>query len=261
MYIAVMKPITSICLILIAVACMPLRAADGEPVVVKSSSVSNNVVSLRAEIAGKKTAFTCFVDSPQCSIAQPGGYVMVRAEVGEAIYNDCTNVVLYKSSPSSGAREKVGVYCWLNDDCYMIDCTSVRVQTFGPFPDKTVGQSKEILCWETAMAQSDMNRCADLDAREADADLNHVYQALLSKLKSNDNATKKLRVAQRAWVAFRGAHLQELFPAEDKQREYGTIYPMCYAQVARAMTIQRTAQLRAILDDKDPCDTSTSSGK
>jgi uncharacterized protein YecT (DUF1311 family) len=121
-------------------------------------------------------------------------------------------------------------------------------------------QSTESQCWKTAMAQSEMNHCADLDTREADADLNHVYQRLLSKMKGDDNATKKLRVAQRAWVAFRDAHLQELFPAQDKQREYGSMYPMCYAQVVTAMTKERTVQLRRMLDDKDPCDTSATSG-
>ena len=117
-------------------------------------------------------------------------------------------------------------------------------------------QSTQSPCWKTATAQSEMNCCADLDAREADADLSHVYEELLSKVKSDDNATEKLRVAQRAWVAFRDAHLQELFPAQDKQREYGSMYPMCYAQVATAMIKERTAQLRRMLDDKDPCDTS-----
>jgi uncharacterized protein YecT (DUF1311 family) len=120
-------------------------------------------------------------------------------------------------------------------------------------------QSKESPCWKTAMTQLEMNRCADLDARAADADLNHVYQALLSKLKSDDKAAKQLRVAQRAWIAFRDAHLQELFPAEDKQAAYGTMYPMCYAQVATAMTKQRAAQLRSMLDNKDPCDTPAAS--
>jgi uncharacterized protein YecT (DUF1311 family) len=117
-------------------------------------------------------------------------------------------------------------------------------------------QSTENPCWKTAMAQSEMNRCADLDARQADADLNRVYRELLSKLKSDDNATKKLRAAQRAWLAFRDAHLQELYPAKDKQGEYGSMYPMCYAQVATKMTKERTAQLRRMLDDKDPCDVS-----
>ena len=104
------------------------------------------------------------------------------------------------------------------------------------------------------MAQSEMNRCADLDAREADADLNRVYQELLSKLKNDDTAVKKLRAAQRAWLTFRDAHLQELYPAEDKQQEYGSIYPMCYAQIATAMSKERTVQLRKMLNDKDPCD-------
>src|SRR5579863_4985949 len=93
-------------------------------------------------------------------------------------------------------------------------------------------QFTESACWKTAMAQSEMNRCADLDARDADADLNRVYQDLLAKLKSNENATNKLRTAQHAWLAFREARLQELYPAEDKQREYGSIYHMCHAQVA-----------------------------
>ena len=104
------------------------------------------------------------------------------------------------------------------------------------------------------MAQSEMNRCANLDAQAADADLNRVYQALLSKLRNDLNAIKKLKDAQRAWLAFRDAHMQELYPADDKQREYGSIYPMCSAQVATAMTKERTAQLRKMLDDKDPCD-------
>ena len=128
--------------------------------------------------------------------------------------------------------------------CFLLTATSVLCQ------------STQSGCWKTAMAQSEMNRCADLDARAADADLNHVYQALLAKLKDDDNATKKVRAAQRAWLAFRDAHLQELYPADDKQAQYGSMFPMCYSQAAIAMTKERTAQLRRMLDDKDLCDVS-----
>lgn len=121
-------------------------------------------------------------------------------------------------------------------------------------------QSADGPCWKTATAQNEMNRCADLDARAADADLNGFYHKLLSELKGDENAANKLRVAQRAWLSFRDAHLQELYPAQDKQREYGSIYPMCYAQVVTAMTKERITQLRRMLDDKDPCDTSVNSG-
>jgi uncharacterized protein YecT (DUF1311 family) len=114
-------------------------------------------------------------------------------------------------------------------------------------------QSTENPCWKTAMTQSEINQCASLDAQAADADLNRIYGELLSKLKNDSVATKKLRTAQRAWIVFRDAHLQELYPAEDKQREYGSIFPMCHAQVSAAITRERTAQLRRMLDDKDPC--------
>jgi uncharacterized protein YecT (DUF1311 family) len=105
-----------------------------------------------------------------------------------------------------------------------------------------------------------MNHCANLDAQSADADLNRVYGELLSKLKNDSVATKKLRAAQRAWIVFRDAHLQELYPAEDKQREHGSIFPMCYAQVNAAITKERMAQLRRMPDDKDRCDVSAKQG-
>jgi uncharacterized protein YecT (DUF1311 family) len=115
-------------------------------------------------------------------------------------------------------------------------------------------QSKQNPCWKKAVAQSEMNRCAGEDSGAADAELNHVYQNLLAKNKGDANTMRKLREAQRAWVAFRDAQLEALYPAQDKQLEYGSIYPMCYSIVATAMTRERTAQLRRMLQDKDPCD-------
>jgi uncharacterized protein YecT (DUF1311 family) len=131
---------------------------------------------------------------------------------------------------------------------------------FSVIAASALDQSAESPCWKAATTQSEMNHCADLDARQAEADLNSVYQKPLSKVKADENATNKLRIAQRAWLAFRDAHLQELYPAEDKQKEYGSIYPMCYSQIATAMTRERTAQLRRMLDDKNLCDADGSSG-
>jgi uncharacterized protein YecT (DUF1311 family) len=123
-----------------------------------------------------------------------------------------------------------------------------------------LSQSTNGMCWKTAMTQSEMNHCADFDARQADADLNRVYKELLSKLKGDDNATRKLRAAERAWLAFKEAHLQELYPAKEKQIQYGSIFPMCWAQVSAAITKERTAQLKRMLEDKDPCDFSANCG-
>lgn len=117
-------------------------------------------------------------------------------------------------------------------------------------------QSAENACWKTATTQLEMNHCANLDANAADGDLNRVYGELLAKLKDDSVATKKLQAAQRAWRVFREARLQELYPAEDKQREHGSTFPMCYAQANVTITKDRTAQLRRMLDDRDPCDLS-----
>jgi len=66
---------------------------------------------------------------------------MVKANVNEGVYNDCTNVVLYKAS--SGVNEKVGVYCWSSSgDCYIVCPTEMHVDTTpSSLPDKIVETS------------------------------------------------------------------------------------------------------------------------
>ena len=184
-----MKLITSIGLLLIAAASLPLRAADGQTVVVKSSSAEDNVVVLHAELAGKETEFRCDINSPPCAAAPAGEYVMVRAEAAEAIYNDCTDVVLYRFTPD--AKEKIGVYCWsTSGDCYIASCTPLEIQTVpSSVPDKILGKRPNQMdystfqeaphqtpCDEKPTSQRQMNDCADFEYKEADVHLNKVYQ-------------------------------------------------------------------------------------
>jgi len=104
---------------------------------------------------------------------------------------------------------------------------------------------RESPCWKTATSDSDMNRCAASDASEAEAEMNHVYQDLLLKLKRDGKATKKLRAAQDAWIAFRKAQMEVLFPTDE--------YRICYVLTATAVTEARTAELRRMLKDEDCC--------
>jgi len=77
-------------------------------------------------VSGEATELTCFSNVSSCSAVQPGQYIMVEAGASDAVYTDCTNVVLFKASTST--KDRVGVYCWLNNhDCY-IGC-AVHVQT------------------------------------------------------------------------------------------------------------------------------------
>jgi uncharacterized protein YecT (DUF1311 family) len=89
-----------------------------------------------------------------------------------------------------------------------------------------------------AMAQNDMNICADKDYRQADAALNRTYK---ETLKGEDAHTADLlRKAQRAWIAFRDAECVY----QNAENEGGSIYPMVYAGCLTRLTKLRTQQLK-----------------
>ncbi|MCV6636596.1 lysozyme inhibitor LprI family protein [Candidatus Albibeggiatoa sp. nov. NOAA] len=99
-------------------------------------------------------------------------------------------------------------------------------------------------CADTATTQVEINRCAFADYERADAKLNQVYRQVLLAYKEDAEFIHKLKAAQRAWVAFRDAHLEALYPAEDKRFAYGAMYPTCSNNDLTALTKQRIEQLQ-----------------
>lgn len=93
-----------------------------------------------------------------------------------------------------------------------------------------------------AQSQMEMNAAACDAAKKADVELNAVYQAVLKKAAGDKVLTAKLKVAQRAWLAFRDAELAARYPAEDKS-EYGSIFNLCWCNSLADLTQRRTAQL------------------
>ena len=71
-----------------------------------------------------------------------------------------------------------------------------------------------------------MNACASDEAARVDSELNQVYHKLLSQAASQPEAAAKIKAAQRAWIAYHDAYVEAMYPAKDKQAEYGSIYPM-----------------------------------
>lgn len=102
------------------------------------------------------------------------------------------------------------------------------------------GQSSEQYrtCSEKADTQAEMNACANQEAARIDGELNDVYRKLLSRAASQPKAVAKIKAAQRAWIAYRDAYMDAMYPAKDKQAEYGSIYPM-EADLLRAKLTQR----------------------
>jgi uncharacterized protein YecT (DUF1311 family) len=107
-------------------------------------------------------------------------------------------------------------------------------------------------CSQQANTQSEMNACASDEAKRADDELNKVYKLLLAKIRGNPVAAPKLRAAQRAWVAYRDAYIEAMFPAKDKPAEYGSMFPMEVNLLTAKLTRQQISALRDILRENEP---------
>jgi len=94
-----------------------------------------------------------------------------------------------------------------------------------------------------AQTQREMEKDACAVFQRADRELNAVYVEILSENKKDKVFIEKLKKAQRAWIAYRDAHMESLYPEEDKSA-YGSIYNMCCCIVKKELTIQRTEVLR-----------------
>jgi uncharacterized protein YecT (DUF1311 family) len=111
-----------------------------------------------------------------------------------------------------------------------------------------------------AQTQTQMNEEACSKYKQADAEMNKVYKQVLNEYKSELAFIKKLGVAQRAWVAFRDAHLEAIYPEIDKTR-YGSVYPMCRCDVLTELTRERTKSLRKWITGNKEGDVCTGSIK
>lgn len=100
-----------------------------------------------------------------------------------------------------------------------------------------------------AMTQMDLNRCYCTEYTKADEELNRVYQQVLERNKDEQKLIEKLKAAQRAWVSFRDAHMESLYPETDNpQAAYGSVYRMCYCMAQTELTVERTRQLKSMLN-------------
>ena len=99
-----------------------------------------------------------------------------------------------------------------------------------------------------AQTQAELNQDACAKYEKADAEINAVYRQVLNKYKSEVVFVAKFKTAQRAWIAFRDAHLESLYPEPNKLMAYGSVNPMCRCEVMAELTADRTKALKKWLD-------------
>jgi uncharacterized protein YecT (DUF1311 family) len=112
-------------------------------------------------------------------------------------------------------------------------CFIVILMAILLYPDASLAQS-----------QADLNLQAESDFAKSDAQLNVVYQKLITKLDAT--STAKLRASQRAWLAFRDAQAE--FKADLDARD-GSMYRQIYAGIEKAITDKRMADLQDLIDN------------
>jgi uncharacterized protein YecT (DUF1311 family) len=103
-------------------------------------------------------------------------------------------------------------------------------------------------CDKTAATQADLTECAGLDLKTADDELNATYLQLLKRAAGDPIAVRKIKAAQRAWVSFRDAQIAAFYPAEDKQKAYGSAFSMCADLTLADLTREQTKILKEMLN-------------
>src|SRR3954468_6026592 len=89
------------------------------------------------------------------------------------------------------------------------------------------GQSQNLVdpCGR-ALTQADLTMCAGNEAARVDRLLDKAYSAVLKRASAVPGAVAKVKAAQDAWLAYRNAYIEANWPLDNKQAEYGTMYPM-----------------------------------
>jgi len=107
-----------------------------------------------------------------------------------------------------------------------------------------------------SQTQAEMNKNADEEYKKSDNELNIVFQKILTEYSSDSIFIERLKKTQRIWISYRDAELEMKFPAENKQLEYGSVYPICTSQFLKELTEERTEKLKIWLngiDEGDMC--------
>ena len=105
---------------------------------------------------------------------------------------------------------------------------------------------------DNPITQQDMNRCAARAANEADADLNLIYPQVVAHFEQLDRdsdtqeGVRRLRAAQRAWVAFRAAECA----LTGYEALGGTLEPLLVSGCQAELTKSRAAKLRQMLTNR-----------
>jgi len=96
-------------------------------------------------------------------------------------------------------------------------------------------------------SQAEMNMCAAKKFKAADAELNRIYNRLVSRLADNAGQRERLKAAEVSWLKYRDDNCD----FEASRYEGGSIKPLIHGSCLERMTKARTAELREQIEELD----------
>jgi uncharacterized protein YecT (DUF1311 family) len=117
-------------------------------------------------------------------------------------------------------------------------------------PPSLASNAEEKPCLQFAKTQQEMNACAADDLKRADAELHKVYQQVLAAHAADPDKGARFVTAQRAWIKFRDAEIDALFP-ELERTNRGSVLPMCHLLQLERLTLERTKALKQMLQSTE----------
>jgi uncharacterized protein YecT (DUF1311 family) len=105
-----------------------------------------------------------------------------------------------------------------------------------------------------AQIKSDTDGAACSELKKHETELQAMLQYILTENADKTDLLNKLRVSQRAWLEYRKAHLEALFP--DDPTKDASVRSTCSCRISSDLTKARVVQLRSWVDgvpESEPC--------
>ncbi len=118
---------------------------------------------------------------------------------------------------------------------------------YGALPASAQTSTQFQACSKNAKTQLDLDTCASGEIRLRNKQMGSVYSAILSRVAGQPATLTKVKAMQRAWLAYVSTYLAALYPASNKQAEYGSIYVMNAALAQAALVQAHTRDLQELL--------------
>lgn len=90
--------------------------------------------------------------------------------------------------------------------------------------------------------QGQMNEESCKAYKNAEKEMEQTYQQVLTEYHTDKVFIQKLRIAQKAWVSFRNAHVESMYP-NPNHSEYGSVHPLCRCNALTEITQNRIKEL------------------